>query len=125
MLDTNRDFVRGNLIGKRPMLHRVTAHERNGSTATSVQESPMIEVSESDGIYKVCADFRMIPDAKHVTVEFARQGIVITGGTIERYVPIPTDGDIELSQVEVGDGVARIAVPTAGLGQRWRAIVMW
>ena len=112
-------------MGNRPLLHHVRAQEHGASTALSMDDRPMIEVSESDGLYKVCADFRMIPDAKHLTVEFARQGIVITGGTIERYVPIPTDGDIELSRVEVGDGVARIAVPTAGLGQRWRAIVMW
>lgn len=94
-------------------------------TASPQQISPIIEVSELDGLFNVYADFRMVPDADNVTVEFAQQGMVISGGTIQRYIPIPTDSDIELTRVDVADRVARIAVPTAGLGHRWRAIVMW
>ena len=86
---------------------------------------PIIEVSELDGTFSVYGDFRMVPDAENVTVEFAQQGVIISGGTIQRYIPIPTDGDIELAAVQVMGGIARIAVPVAGLGHRWRAIVMW
>ena len=86
---------------------------------------PIIEVSELDGTFSVYGDFRMVPDAENVTVEFAQQGVIISGGTIQRYIPIPTDVDIELVAVQVMGGIARIAVPVAGLGHRWRAIVMW
>ncbi|HET6676267.1 MAG TPA: hypothetical protein VFG71_13060 [Nitrospiraceae bacterium] len=86
---------------------------------------PIIEVSELDGTFSVYGDFRMVPDVENVTVEFAQQGVIISGGTIQRYIPIPTDGDIELASVHVMGGIARIAVPVAGLGHRWRAIVMW
>jgi hypothetical protein len=58
-------------------------------------------------------------------VEFAQQGVIISGGAMQRYIPIPTDGDIELASVHVANGVARITVPVAGLAHRWRAIVMW
>jgi hypothetical protein len=94
--------------------------------ATTQSCSPAVQVSELDGMFNVHADFRRVPDAEHhVTVEFAQQGVIISGGTIQRYIPIPTDGDIELAKVTVADGVARISIPTAGLGHRWRAIVMW
>jgi hypothetical protein len=86
---------------------------------------PTIEVSESDGTFMVHADFRMVPDADNVSVEFAQQGIIVSGGTAQRYIPIPTDGDIESAKVNVTDGIARISIRTAGLGHRWRAIVMW
>jgi hypothetical protein len=101
------------------------SRRRHPSSAAAQESSPIIEVSELDGRFHVSADFRMVPDANNVTVEFAQQGVIISGGTMQRYIPIPTDGDIELATVNVADGVARVTVPVAGLGHRWRAIVMW
>jgi hypothetical protein len=98
---------------------------RRVEEATAQSCVPTVQVSELDGMFNVYADFTMVPDAEHVTVEFAQQGIIVSGGTIQRYIPIPTDGDIELAKVRVTDRVARISIPTAGLGHRWRAIVMW
>lgn len=104
----------------------IPAVRRSALGEQSVQQSlPTIEVSELDGIFKVYADFRRVPQADNVSVEFAQQGIIISGGTAQRYIPIPTDGDIESAKVDVTDGVARISIRTAGLGHRWRAIVMW
>ena len=93
--------------------------------ATAQSCLPTVEVSELHGMFNVHADFSMVPDAENVTVEFAQQGIIISGGTTQRYIPIPTDGDIELAKVRVADCVARLSIPTAGRGHRWRAIVMW
>jgi hypothetical protein len=87
--------------------------------------TPVIQVSERQGVFNVRADFTMIPDAESITIEFARQGIIIVGGSAERYVPIPTDAETEWAAVLIDGAVARISVPTAGLGHRWRAISMW
>jgi hypothetical protein len=87
--------------------------------------SPILSVFELDGKFHVEADFRPVPHVDKVTVAFAQQGILISGGAVERYVPIPTDGNLDLAKVHVVDGIAKISVPTAGLGYRWRAIVMW
>ncbi len=89
------------------------------------QLTPIIEVSEREGVFQVHADFTMLADAETVTVEFAQQGIIISGGSAERYVPIPTDAETEWASVTVNGAVARISVPTAGLGHRLRAITMW
>jgi len=89
------------------------------------QLTPIIEVSEREGVFQVHADFTMLADAETVTVEFAQQGIIISGGSAERYVPIPTDAETEWASVAVHGAVARISVPTAGLGHRLRAITMW
>jgi hypothetical protein len=91
----------------------------------SRQFMPIIEVSEREGVFHVYADFTMLADAENVTVEFAQQGIFISGGSVERYVPIPTDAETEWASVTVNGAVARISVPTAGLGHRMRAITMW
>lgn len=91
----------------------------------SRQLTPIIQVSEREGVFYVYADFTMLADAENVTVEFAQQGIIISGGSAERYVPIPTDAETEWASVTVNGTVARISVPTAGLGHRWRAITMW
>lgn len=92
------------------------------------QKAPIIDVSESDGAFNVYADFSLmaeLSDVSEVTVEFARQGVVITRGTVQRYIPIPTDGEIERATVKNAGGIVRISVPTAGLGHRWRSIIMW
>ena len=91
----------------------------------SRQLTPIIEVSEREGVFQVHADFTMVADAETVTVEFAQQGIIISGGSAERYVPIPTDAETEWASVTVNGAVARISMPTAGLAHRWRAITMW
>jgi hypothetical protein len=104
--------------------HHAPRRERPLRGAAAESE-PIIEVSERDGRFNIYADFRMVPDAEHVTVEFTQQGMNISGGAMQRYIPIPTDGDIELAMVQVAEGVARITVPVVGLGHRWRAIVMW
>lgn len=92
----------------------------------SLQE-PVIEVSESDGNFNVYADFRPVlqNSAVQVGVQFAQQGVILTGGTVERYLPIPTDAFLEHARVTVTGGVARISIPTADAGHRWRSIVMW
>jgi hypothetical protein len=90
--------------------------------------SPIIDVSESDGFFHVRADFSMTNDfvgRTEAMVEFARQGVVITQGTLQRYIPIPTDGEIDRAKVTNNGGIVHISVPTAGLGQRWRSIIMW
>jgi hypothetical protein len=89
--------------------------------------SPIIDVSESDGFFHVHADFSTndFVGRTEATVEFARQGVVITQGTVQRYIPIPTDGEIDRAKVTNNGGIVRISVPTAGLGQRWRSIIMW
>ncbi len=88
---------------------------------------PVIEVSESDATFNVYADFRPVLEnsAVQVTVEFSQQGILLTGGTVERYLPIPTDACIGHARVTVIGGIARISIPTADSGHRWRSIVMW
>ncbi len=66
-----------------------------------------------------------LSDDTKVTVVFAHQGLVITHGTIQRYVPIPTDSEIEHATVKSDSAIVRISVPTAGLGDRWRSLIMW
>jgi hypothetical protein len=126
MIDSRATSVNADRSGKSAILsrHRTTGRQQPLPGAEP-ESQPIIEVSEQDGWFTVYADFRMVPDAEHVTVEFAQQGVIISGGAMQRYIPIPTDGDIELASVHVANGVARIAVPVAGLGHRWRAIVMW
>lgn len=90
--------------------------------------APLIEVSESDGTFNVYADFSLmaeLSDETKATVVFARQGLVITRGTVQRYVPIPTDSEIEHATVKSDGAIVRISVPTAGLGDRWRSLIMW
>jgi hypothetical protein len=60
-----------------------------------------------------------------MTVEFARRGIIISGGSTERYVPIPTDAKMQWAGVMVNSDVARRSMPTAGLGLRRRTIAIW
>lgn len=94
--------------------------------ALEVQQ-PVIEVSEDDGNFNVYADFRPVLDhhTDQVTVKFARQGMILTGGTVQRYLPIPTDALVLNARVTVAEGIARISIPTADAGHRWRSIVMW
>lgn len=94
----------------------------------AMQQGPLIEVSESDGTFNVYADFRAMQDmstAEDIAVEFARQGIILAGGSVQRYVPLPTDAQIEHARVTIDAGIVRMSVPTADLGHRWRSIVMW
>lgn len=119
--DVNREKMERGTI-PRPS----SAHTRSESSAQ--RGLPIIEVSELDGAFNVYADFSMLAglsDLPEVTVEFGQQGVVITGGTVQRYVPIPTDGEIEHATVKKAGGIVRISVPTAGLGHRWRSLVMW
>jgi len=97
-------------------------------SSSAIQQGPLIEVSESDGTFNVYADFRAMPDmssAEEIAVEFARQGIILSSGLLQRYVPLPTDAQIEHARVTIDAGVVRMSVPTADLGHRWRSIVMW
>lgn len=97
-------------------------------SSPAVQHGPLIEVSESDGRFNVYADFRPMPEmssAEEIAVEFARQGIILSSGLLQRYVPLPTDAQIEHARVTIDAGVVRMSVPTADLGHRWRSIVMW
>lgn len=105
-----------------------SAPGRSSGRTTGREYSPIIDVSESDGFFHVYADFSMTNDfvgRAETTVEFSRQGVVITQGTVQRYIPIPTDGEIDRAKVTNNGGIVRISVPTAGLGQRWRSIIMW
>ena len=88
---------------------------------------PVIEVSECDGNFNVYADFRPVLDSStaQVVVKFAQQGLILAGGAVQRYLPIPTDALILYAQVTTADGIARISIPTADSGHRWRSIVMW
>ena len=116
---------------------RKTHHGPGCAEATAVQSltesgerenSPLIEVSESEGMFHVHADFSRLPALDRepdTAVEFARQGVTITCGSVQRYIPIPTDGEIDRARVTNAGGIVHIAVPTAGLGQRWRSIIMW
>jgi hypothetical protein len=88
----------------------------------------VIEVSESDGRFNVYADFRAMSEmssAEEIAVEFAQQGIVFSSGLLQRYVPLPTDAQIEHAMVTIDAGIVRMSVPTADLGHRWRSIGMW
>lgn len=98
-----------------------------GSGANLLRSQPVIDVSEGDGNFNVYADFRPVLEssAAQVAVRFAQQGIILTGGTVERYLPIPTDALIQHARVTVTEGIARISIPTADSGHRWRSIVMW
>jgi hypothetical protein len=98
----------------------------DGGTAQGA--APIVDVSEQDGAFHVYADFSMmahVPGGSDLTVEFGRQGVVLRSGGMQRYIPIPTDGEIERATVSNVAGIVRISIPTAGLGHRWRAIVMW
>ena len=98
------------------------------ASSRAIQQGPLIEVSESDGTFNVYADFRAMPEmasAEEIAVEFARQGIILSSGSHQRYVPIPTDAQIEHARVTIDAGIVRMSVPTADLGHRWRSIVMW
>ena len=109
---------------------QASAQTTAGSLGSSraVQQGPLIEVSESDGTFNVYADFRAMPEmasAEEIAVEFARQGIILSSGSHQRYVPIPTDAQIEHARVTIDAGIVRMSVPTADVGHRWRSIVMW
>lgn len=107
-----------------PLLAR--DHSREESIGR--QGAPSIDVSECDGTFNIYADFNLLTDsveAPEPSVEFARQGVVITHGMVQRYIPIPTDGEIERATVKNAGGIVRISVPTADLGHRWRSITMW
>ena len=107
----------------------VNQQEREGGAFPFVQGGgPIIEVSELDGAFNVYADFNMLAGRSgppEVAIEFAQQGVVIICGTVQRYVPIPTDGKIEQTMVKNTGGIVIISVPTAGFGHRWRSILMW
>ena len=97
----------------------------NGSDHDPV---PIIEISERDGLLHISADFTMARESSvrgEATVEFAHQGVVITRGSIQRYIPIPTDSEVHLAKVTREGGIVRVFLPTAGLGPRWRSIIMW
>ncbi len=91
------------------------------------QQAPVIEVSESDGAFHVYADFRSVlqDSGADIGVEFAQQGMTLTSGKVQRYLPIPTDAQTEHARVIIDGGIVRMSVPTADLGHRWRSIVMW
>lgn len=92
------------------------------------QHGPLIEVSESDGVLNVYADFRSmagLSSLENINVEFAQQGMILTCDAVQRYVPLPTDAQIEHARVMIAGGIVRMSVPTADLGHRWRSIVMW
>ena len=125
MIDSRAMTAKTDRTGNSAILSGHHARREGPLRGAAAESEPIIEVSERDGRFNVYADFRMVPGAEHVTVEFAQQGMNISGGEMQRYIPIPTDGDIELAMVQVAEGVARITVPVVGLGHRWRAIVMW
>ena len=90
------------------------------------EQRPIIDVSESDGFFPVYADFASAKESvgpADITVEFARQGVVLRQGALD--IAIPTDGEIDRAKVQNTGGIVRISVPTAGLGHRWRSIIMW
>ncbi len=92
-----------------------------------ISQAPIIEVSESDGTFQIYADFRpALQGAKtDIEVEFARQGMILTSGKVQRYLPLPTDAQTDHARVAIADGIVRVSIQTADLGHRWRSIVMW
>ncbi len=88
---------------------------------------PIINVSEVDGTMYVHADFQPVlgEPSEQVSVQFAQQGVILACGTVQRYLPIPTDALVSQARVSIAGGVARIAIPTADAGHRWRSLVMW
>ncbi len=113
--------------GKRATAYSRPAPTHSESASDGRQNAPIINVSESDGLFNVHADFSLMAEhagVSEATVEFSRQGVMITRGPVQRYIPIPTDGEIDRATVTNADAIVRISVPTAGLGHRWRSI-MW
>lgn len=111
-----------------PLLARDHSREDSRGESIGRERAPIIDVSECDGTFNIYADFTLIAEpveGLEPTVEFARQGVVITHGTVQRYIPVPTDGEIERATVKNAGGIVRISVPTADLGHRWRSITMW
>ena len=98
-----------------------------GAGADLDSRQPVIDVIQSDGVFEVYADFRPVLQTSgvEVIVEFAQQGVMLTAGSVARYLPIPTDALVQHARVTVLDGIARISIPTADSGHRWRSIVMW
>ncbi len=98
-----------------------------GSGADLDSRQPVIDVFERQGVFEVYADFRPVLQTSgvEVIVEFAQQGVMLTAGAVERYLPIPTDALVQHARVTILDGIARISIPTADSGHRWRSIVMW
>jgi hypothetical protein len=88
-------------------------------------QSPAISLFLAEGCFIVEADFSMVAGSNPVTVEFAQQGILFNGGAVQRYIPIPTESDVERASVILDGRIARVSVPTAELGTRWRTIGMW
>ena len=98
-----------------------------GACEDLASRQPVIDVIERDGVFDVYADFRPVLETSgaELIVEFAQQGIMLTAGSVERYLPIPTDALVAHARVTILDGIARISIPTADSGHRWRSIVMW
>lgn len=112
-------------VGQRAS-HGHCASLRRADTSFDSRQ-PVIDVIDSDGMFEVYADFRPVLESSgaEVIVEFSRQGVMLTAGPVERYLPIPTDAHVPHARVTVHDGTARLSIPTADSGHRWRSIVMW
>lgn len=103
------------------------SNDHSGAAESFGPQQPIIEVSECDDTFNVYADFRTVLDNSEapVVVKFAQQGMILAGGAVQRYLPIPTDALIMHARVTIDGGIARISIPTADSGHRWRSIVMW
>ena len=121
-------------VMQEPRSPRVARREPHGLTegardpiAGAGSLHPLINVSEVEGTIYVHADFQPVlgDSSEQVTVQFAQQGVILACGTVQRYLPIPTDALVSQARVSIAGGVARIAIPTADAGHRWRSLVMW
>ena len=112
------DLIQSNALSVFP-----SYSEANGG----VPHAPIIEVSESDGTFQIYADFRPVLQGaeSNIKVEFARQGMILMSGRVQRYLPLPTDAQTDHARVAIANGIVRVSIQTGDLGHRWRSIVMW
>lgn len=121
-------------VMQEPPSPRSSRGEAHGLPNTSPHPIPaaggrqaIIDVSEDDGTFHAYADFRPVlsESSEQVAVRFAQQGVILACGTVQRYLPIPTDALLSQARVTITGGIARIAIPTADAGHHWRSLVMW
>ncbi len=99
----------------------------DSAASVTLHHAPVIEVFESDGTFNIYADFRPAREdsGADILIRFAQQGMILTMGPVQRYLPIPADAQIEHARVTITDGIVRASIRTAYSGHRWRSIVMW
>ena len=103
--------------------------------------SPAVEVSESDGKYKVCAELPGL-SPNDVKVEVAENALLIQGerkidheeeergmhrterqyGSFYRSIPLPEGADVEHANAKFQDGLLEVTIPVPQQNQQRRSI---